>query len=180
MKRLIASLCAAACLSAAADLPVRGIHLMAPRPGEVPAAAKFIAETLPRHGINLVVLEINYGYRYSKRPNITDGHALSRSDAAQLVAASRKAGIRLMPMINLLGHQSLGKTTFALLRAHPEFDETPGRYPANEGIYCRSYCPLHPGVHAVVFDLIDELVEAFEADAFHIGMDEVLDRKSVV
>ncbi len=43
----------------------------------------------------------------------------------------------------------------------------------NQGIYCRSYCPLHPGVHGVVFDVIDELAEACGADAFHVGMDEV-------
>lgn len=173
MKRLIASIFAAVWICAGADLPVRGIHLMAPRPEEVPAAVRFISEALPKHGVNLVVLEINYRYRYSRRPNITDDGALSRSEAAQLVAACRKAGIRLIPMINLLGHQSWATTTFALLRTHPEFDETPGRYPANEGIYCRSYCPLHPKIHEVIFDLIDELVEAFEADAFHIGMDEV-------
>ena len=35
-----------------------------------------------------------------------------------------------------------------------EFDETPGKYPNNEGIYCRSYCPLHPEVHEVLFDLV--------------------------
>jgi hypothetical protein len=87
--------------------------------------------------------------------------------------ACRQAGIRLIPQINLLGHQSWSKVTHALLRAHPEFDETPGKYPNNEGIYCRSYCPLHPQVHVVVFDLIDELAEACEADAFHAGMDEV-------
>ncbi len=60
-----------------------------------------------------------------------------------------------------------------MLRAHPEFDETPGKYPNNEGIYCRSYCPLHPAVHDVLFDLIDELADACQADAFHVGMDEV-------
>jgi hypothetical protein len=81
--------------------------------------------------------------------------------------------VRLIPQINLLGHQSWAKNTGALLRAHPEFDETPGAYPANEGIYCRSYCPLHPRVHDVVFDLIDELAEACDADALHVGMDEV-------
>lgn len=34
--------------------------------------------------------------------------------------------------------RSWAKSTGALLRAHPEFDETPGKYPQNEGIYCRS------------------------------------------
>jgi hypothetical protein len=76
-------------------------------------------------------------------------------------------------MINLLGHQSWARTTFGLLRAHPEFDETPGKYPRNEGTYCRSYCPLHPELHDVVFGLIDELAAAADADAFHVGMDEV-------
>ena len=43
----------------------------------------------------------------------------------------------------------------------------------NKGIYCRSWCPINPEVNPVVFALIDELIDAFEADAFHVGMDEV-------
>jgi hypothetical protein len=160
-------------LLSAQDFAVRGIHLAAPRPEEVPAAVKFIAEALPKEGANTLVLEINYRYRYTKRPEVTDDGALSGSELKQIAAACRQAGVRLIPMINLLGHQSWAKTTFGLLRAHPEFDETPGLYPDNQGIYCRSYCPLHPGVHAVLFDLIDELMEVSEADAFHAGMDEV-------
>jgi hypothetical protein len=40
-------------------------------------------------------------------------------------------------------------------------------------LYCKSYCPLHPDVHKVVFEVVDEICDAFEADAFHAGMDEV-------
>ena len=75
--------------------------------------------------------------------------------------------------MDLLGHQSWAGKTFGLLKAHPEFDETPGLYKDNAGIYCRSYCPLHPQVHAVLFDVIDEIMDAFEAKALHAGMDEV-------
>jgi hypothetical protein len=32
---------------------------------------------------------------------------------------------------------------------------------------------LHPGVHKILFDVIDEICDAFEATAFHAGMDEV-------
>lgn len=32
---------------------------------------------------------------------------------------------------------------------------------------------LHPEVHSVVFDLIDEICEVFETDAFHAGLNEV-------
>jgi hypothetical protein len=154
-------------------LAVRGLHVSAPKPDDLPACLRFIREALPKEGVNVLVVEFNYRYQFTKRPEVVDADALSRGQVKELVAACRQAGVKLIPMINLLGHQSWAKTTFGLLKAHPDFDETPGKYPNNEGIYCRSYCPLHPQVHEVIFDLVDELSEAAEADAFHAGMDEV-------
>jgi hypothetical protein len=154
-------------------LPIRGIHLAAPMPDEMALAEHFIREALPKEGANTLVLEINYRYQFAKHPEVADANALSADDVKRLVDAARAAGVRLIPMINLLGHQSWARTTFGLLRGHPEFDETPGKYPDNQGTYCRSYCPLHPQVHEVVFDLIDELLAVTGADAFHVGMDEV-------
>lgn len=156
-----------------AMLPVRGLHLTAPKADEIPMAVRFISEALPKEGVNVLVLEFDFRYRFTTHPEVAEPDALSKEDVGKLVAACRQAGIRLIPQINMLGHQSWGKATFGLLRAHPEFDETPGRYPGNEGIYCRSYCPLHPRVHEVVFDLMDELAEVCQSDAFHVGMDEV-------
>ncbi|MCS7315765.1 MAG: family 20 glycosylhydrolase [Bryobacterales bacterium] len=152
---------------------VRGLHLSAPRPDDLGLAVRFIREALPKEGVNLLVLEFGYRYRFSRRPEIREQDALGPQDVARLAEACREAGVRLIPQVNCLGHQSWARTTFALLRAYPHFDETPGAYPGNEGIYCRSYCPLHPELHAVLFDLMDELAEACAADAFHVGMDEV-------
>jgi hypothetical protein len=164
----------AICLGAdPAALPVRGLHVGAPSADELPVCLRLIREGLAKEGVNTLVVEFGYRYQFTKRPEVAEENALSRDDVQALLAACRQAGVRMIPQINLLGHQSWSKTTHSLLRAHPEFDETPGKYPNNEGIYCRSYCPLHPGVHAVVFDLIDELAEVSEADAFHVGMDEV-------
>jgi hypothetical protein len=66
------------------------------------------------------------------------------------------------------------------LTVYPEFDETPDLklleerlWPNEQELYAKSFCPLHPDVHKVVYDCVDELVEVFEADAFHAGMDEV-------
>jgi len=157
----------------AEPLPVRGIHIAAPKPGDMQLATRFIEEALPKEGVNLLVLEFNYAVRFTKRPEVAETDSLSVEQVRQLAGSCRKANVRLIPMINLLGHQSWAKNTFGLLRAHPEFDETPGKYPDNQGIYCRSYCPLHPKLHEVLFDLIDELVDATGADAFHAGMDEV-------
>jgi N-acetyl-beta-hexosaminidase len=46
-------------------------------------------------------------------------------------------------------------------------------WPNADRLYCKSYCPLHPEVHNVVFAIVDEICDVFEADAFHAGMDEV-------
>ena len=142
-------------------------------PEDLPLAVRFIKEALPKEGVNVLVLEINYRFQFTKRPEMADPAGLTAEQVKAIAEACRSAGVRFNPGINLLGHQSWAKNTGALLRVHPEFDETPGRSPQNEGIYCRSYCPLHPQVHAVVFDLIDELADAAGADAFHVGMDEV-------
>lgn len=155
------------------SLPVRGLYLGVPKPDEVPLMVQFIREALPKEGVNLLVLEFDYRFQYTTHPEVVDQDALSKADVKAIVSACREAGVRLIPLINLLGHQSWAEQTFGLLRAHPEFDETPGKYPNNKDIYCRSYCPLHPALHKVVFDLIDELADACEADAVHVGMDEV-------
>jgi hypothetical protein len=154
-------------------LPVRGLHVMAPKPAELADCLRFIREALPREGVNLLVVEFNYRYAFSRHPEVVDGDALTAADVKSLAEACRAAGVRLIPQINLIGHQSWAATTFGLLRSHPEFDETPGKYPENKGIYCRSYCPLHPEMHRLLFDLIDELDEACQSDAFHAGMDEI-------
>ena len=136
-------------------------------------ALRFIHEALPKEGVNVLVMEFDYRYQYKSHPEVTDADALSEDQVKQIVAACHDAGVRLIPLINMLGHQSWAAQTFGLLRAHPEFDETSGKYPGNQGIYCRSFCPLAPGLHNLVFDLIDELASVCQADAVHLGMDEV-------
>jgi hypothetical protein len=152
--------------------PWRAVHLMAPGHGGVPLLRRAIAEKLAPMGVNVLILEVNYNFPFASHPELRGGD-LTRDDARDLAATCRKHHIRLIPMLNALGHQSWARTTFPLLLKHPEFDETPTIPKDNPGIYCRSWCPLHPDVNRVVSDLIDELIDAFQADAFHVGMDEV-------
>lgn len=154
-------------------LPVRGLHLGAPAKKDLSVALDFIREALPKQGVNTLVLEFDYDYDFQSRPEFANPSAPGRSEVRQLVQACRESRIELIPQINCLGHQSWSKQNGRLLQEHPEFDETRGKFPGNTNIYCRSYCPLHPEVHAVLFDLIDELARACEAKAFHVGMDEV-------
>ena len=110
---------------------------------------------------------------HQTHPELAQRGAMDKDDLHRLAEACRAAGVKLIPELNCLGHQSWAKHTAALLTKYPQFDETPWVPADNEGIYCRSWCPLAPGLHKVVFDLLDELADACESDAVHCGMDEV-------
>lgn len=128
-------------------------------------------ESLARQGINLLVVEVGYSYQYTSHPELATG--LSFEYARAIGEKANEVGIDVVPELNCLGHQSWEENTDSLLSVYPELDETIGQYPGNEGIYCRSWCPLNEKVNPIIFDLIDELMEAFQADAFQVGMDEV-------
>lgn len=189
MKKILILLLFSVCLSAFSQtvsekldtlFPIRGFCIGAPRPDGVDEFVKFIDEELaPRH-VNTLILRVDYNYQYESRPELRDSIALSKRDVKKLVDVCKKNNIRIIPQINLLGHQSWHGSVGNLLKAYPEFDETPlvelpeeYEWPNADGLYCKSYCPLHPEVHDVVFDVVDEICDVFETDAFHAGMDEV-------
>lgn len=151
----------------------RGVHITAPGPQGLPLVKRAISEVLAPMGVNVLIFEVNYQFEYESHPELRGSRPISKADARDLAKLCRKHSIRLIPQFNCLGHQSWSKTTFPLLTRYPEFDETPSLPKDNPDIYCRSWCPLHPRVNEVVFALMDELIDAFEADSFHVGMDEV-------
>ena len=190
MKKLSSSLIAVClCLvitpahtqSLAKVLPVRAFCIAAPKPQSIERFVKFINEELPANKVNTLILRVDYHYQFESRPELReDSNSLSKQDVKQLVNACKQNNIVLIPQINLLGHQTWASTTYKLLKVYPQFDETPHvqmpavyAWPNADSLYCKSYCPLHPDLHAVVFDLVDEICDAFESKAFHAGMDEV-------
>jgi hypothetical protein len=160
--------------------PVLGICIEAPGSEYLKPFLRFMEEELAPNGINTMVLMVNHNYEYRSYPNLQNEGALSKKEVRKIVRTAREHGIRIIPQINLLGHQSWHTRLKKLLQEYPEFDENPSvkmpekyEWPNEDGLYCKSYCPLHPEVHEVVFALVDEIMEVFEADAFHAGMDEV-------
>lgn len=161
-------------------LPVRGLSIAAPTPKNLDSFVHFIRTELAPRKVNLLVLRVDFNYQFKSHPELVDENALSNADVKKIVAACKAAGISTAPQINLLGHQSWASRTGKLLAVYPQFDETPWvkmpekyEWPNADGLYCKSYCPLHPDVHKIVFELVDELCDAFEARLFHAGMDEV-------
>ena len=161
-------------------MPVRGLCIGAPASGDIERFVKFINEELGPRNVNTLILRVDFNFRYESHPELADPESLTKEDVKKLVKACEKNKIRIIPQVNLLGHQSWATKPGNLLKVYPEFDETPQvkfpekyEWPNPDGLYCKSYCPLHPDVHKIVFEIVDEICNAFKADAFHAGMDEV-------
>jgi hypothetical protein len=150
----------------------RGVHLWL----DNESAARSLVKTLPQlatTGVNVVVVEVNYSFEFQAHPELRNRRFVTRATAHELAETAHRHGIRLIPEFNCLGHQSFGKQIGPLLRLHPEFNETPAQSLTDKNIYCLEWRPDAPGLNDLIFSLIDEMADAFEADAFHVGMDEV-------
>jgi len=156
------------------DAPWVALHLLG---HQNDADLETIERQLPdltARGVNVLVLEVDYGFEFRSHPELRIAEkVITHAGARRFVTACRKRGIRVIPQFQSFGHQSWAKETWPLLTKYPAFDLTPGAFPQNEGIYCREWDPLNPRVYEVVYALIDEIVDAFDADALHVGMDEV-------
>jgi len=148
----------------------RALHLIGPQPERLDVTKELTTTLMVPARMNVLVLEVNYGFRFQSHPEL-ECRGLDKAQARDLTDFCRRHGIRLIPLFNCLGHQSWSSRTGALLTKYPQFDETPHVPADNKGIYCREWCPSLPEVDKVVFDLLDELIDAFDADALHVGMD---------
>jgi hypothetical protein len=171
-------------------VPVRGFCISAPVYNKIDQFVEFIDKELAPRKVNTLILRIDYNYRYTSHPELvslkkrsgdtTQSVALTREEMKKIVRACQKNNITLVPQFNLLGHQSWADELNLLLVRYPQFDETPWvnipakyKWPNDDSLYCKSYCPLHPDVHKIVFEVLDEIMEVCETKQFHAGMDEV-------
>lgn len=162
------------------ELPVRALLLSAPDQQDVPLFCQFVREALPKEGVNTLVLRFGYRYQFESHPELAAFGALSKDEVKQIVRACKDAGVKLVPKMNLLAHQSDRTNIYPLLAKYPQFDESPDYNPPNpwrdggpHDFYTKSLCPQHPDLYKVIFPLMDELIAVCEADAFHAGLDEV-------
>ena len=103
-------------------LPVRGFCIAAPDSGHLDNFVKFIDEELASRKVNVLVVRIDYNYQFESHPEMRDKSCLTKDDFKKMVDVCKKHSIRLIPQINLLGHQSLAGKLGKLLELFPEFD----------------------------------------------------------
>ncbi|MGB1199926.1 MAG: family 20 glycosylhydrolase [Cognaticolwellia aestuarii] len=156
------------------QLPVRSFAITAPTPDNFNHFLNFINNDLSKTSVNQLFLHINYNYQFKSHPELAEKEALTEQHVKKIVKTTSQYNIEIIPIINMLGHQSWKKDNIhSLLREYPEFEENPGIKVLDKNFYTRAYCPNHPKVHAVTFALMDELIEVFDAKGLHVGMDEV-------
>ena len=129
MKRLLflffISLIIFPALRAQSPYPVRGLCIAVPSVNGVDEFAKFIETNLAPAGLNLLILRIDFQYQFKSRPELVGVNPYTENDVKKLVKVCKENNIRLIPQINLFGHQSWHSTLGKLLEVYPQFDETP-------------------------------------------------------
>lgn len=156
--------------------PVKGFSINNPNESEMDAFCRFIDEELAPLGVNLLLLRINYQFQFQSVDIMGSKQGMSPASARRLESVCEKNHIQLVPHMELFGHQSGTAPVFnssALLKSYPQFDEAAGKADSVNYGY-RSYCPLHPGLHPVLYKMIDEMASTFKTNNFHVGCDEVM------
>lgn len=172
--RTILSLIALLLISVANAQNLKSIHLLNYNSNKDLMKLTDDLEGLAAKGINQIFLEVDYHYAFKSHPELQQTDTVITKKGAQKFAKIAKSyGIKIVPQFQSLGHQSWAENTWKLLTVYPELDLTPGAFPNNDSIYCREWDVINPKVNEIVFPMIDEIIEAFNADGIHLGMDEV-------
>lgn len=159
----------------AADWPLlqrRGFHILAVSREGMPAIEKLLTDILPHRRVNALIFEINYNFRFRSHPEVSSPTSFTLEDCRRVLQLARENHITIIPQLNCLGHQSWAGEPLGLLKAYPHFDETHGMPEEFQRPRPHCWCPSNPQIMPVVLDMIDELIDAFEALEFHCGMDE--------
>ena len=121
--------------------------------------------------INVLHLHLtdDQGFRFPSRrwPRLTSAQHYSRAELGELIAFAASHGVRIVPELDMPGHVT------SWLLGYPQLGVSPIAESDRFGVHKAALDPLEPLVHAVVEDLLDEVVELFPDQCVHVGGDEV-------
>ncbi|HJN16400.1 MAG TPA: family 20 glycosylhydrolase, partial [Armatimonadota bacterium] len=118
----------------------------------------FIYRTVARLKMNKVVFIVPEGMQFDSHPELSAPNAWSKDELRQFVDFAREHYIEVIPLVTVLGHASWFTVT------HKELVE-----PANDHNIA---CVRLPETNALIADVMAEVVEVFEPEMVHLGMDE--------
>jgi hypothetical protein len=124
---------------------------------------------LPRYaawGYQELYLHLEDAVEYPSLPGVARADAYSRRQFARLVEAATRAGLKVVPIINLLGHTQYLVKTPALRDLNER--RTSGDEPLAHG----QICPLHPRTLEIAEKLLRDMAPFCTAGKGHVGLDE--------
>jgi hypothetical protein len=161
------------------SIPMRGFHTTIDKHESVDAMIRLIDEGLAPLGYNTLVFEMRYAFRCF--PEYATG-TITFEDARRVADACAAQGMRLIPLLPCLSHQSVHSgprgLPYPLFEAHPELLERQGvpRDADWPDFGLHSWCASNDAVYDYIFPMIDDMIDACRAETFHIGMDELFAR----
>lgn len=124
---------------------------------------------LPRYaawGYQELYLHLEDAVEYPSLPGVARKDAYSYRQIAKLVSAASRAGINVVPIVNLLGH------TQYLIKTPGWRDLNELRAPDGSPLERGQICPLHPRTLEVAEKLLRDTAPFCTAGKVHVGLDE--------
>jgi len=124
---------------------------------------------LPRYaawGYQELYLHLEDAVEFPSLPGVARADAYSTRQFQRLVNAASHAGIRVVPIINLLGH------TQYLIKVPELRDLNELRAPDGSALERGQVCPLHPRTLEVAEKLLRDMAPFCTAGKVHVGLDE--------
>ena len=177
------------------SVPFRAMKTYIPARNNIPFFREFVQMCM-HYGYNTLIMEIGGAMEYKRHPEINEGweeyaqifqeyHGktdevqrcmpwlkdsihwengggsyLTQEELKELVAYCNAHGLEIIPEVPSLSHSDY------LLTRHPELAENP------EDPVPDTYCPSNPDTYALLFDVLEEILEVFHPKTVHIAHDE--------
>ncbi|MST94458.1 MAG: glycoside hydrolase family 20 [Pedosphaera sp.] len=124
---------------------------------------------LPRYadwGYQELYLHLEDAVEYPSLPGVARADAYTYREFAALVNAAERVGIKVVPIVNLLGH------TQYLIKVPGLRDLNERRAPDGSPLPQGQICPLHPRTLEVAEKLLRDMAPFCAAGKVHVGLDE--------
>ena len=155
-----------------ASFPVRALQLYGPTEDNIDDFEHFVDEIVAPAGITHISIMLYYAFEYKSHPEIVEKPFTSIAVAKRVAAVCKKNGITVVPEIDFPSHQSKIRRNedpegVGILRAYPDMIE-----PYDPTTSTKAVCMRHPRLRPIIYDMIDDLMEAFDTKVIHTGFDE--------
>lgn len=121
----------------------------------------FLFRNFKKLGYNGIVLGIGKGMKYESYPQISEKWSYSKNEIREIRDYLRNLGMEIIPEFPTLGHQN--DTNLV------KVDKSLVEDPENPTVYCTS----NPKTYGVIFSLLEEIIDIFKPEYFHLTHDEV-------